>query len=69
MQNTSASGQRVGHLLAIGTILVWGLTFINSTIVLRTLSPVELLITRMVIGIAALAALRPRRLRLPISSS
>jgi len=64
MQNTSASGQRVGHLLAIGTILVWGLTFINSTIVLRTLSPVELLITRMVIGIAALAALRPRRLRL-----
>lgn len=64
MQNTSGASQRVGHLLAIGTILVWGLTFINSTIVLRSLSPVELLIARMVIGIAALAVLRPKRLKL-----
>ena len=64
MEQSTAGGQRLGHLLAIGTIIVWGLTFINSTIVLRTLSPVELLITRMVIGILALTAISPKRLKL-----
>jgi len=64
MQQPTAAGQRTGHLLAIGTIIVWGLTFINSTIVLRTLSPIELLITRMMIGIVALTIIRPKRLKL-----
>ena len=64
MEQSTAGGQRLGHLLAIGTIIVWGLTFINSTIVLRTLSPVELLITRMVIGILALTVISPKRLKL-----
>jgi drug/metabolite transporter (DMT)-like permease len=53
-----------GHLLAIGTILVWGLTFISSSVILKTLNPVELLIARMVIGIAALTIINPRRLKL-----
>ena len=56
--------QRLGHVLAIGTIIVWGLTFINSTVVLRTLSPVELLIARMVVGIVALTVISPKRLKL-----
>lgn len=60
-----AAGERkLGHLLALGTIIVWGLTFISSSVVLKTLTPTELLITRMVIGIAALTALNPRRLKL-----
>ena len=64
MQQTTAADQRIGHLLAIGTIIVWGLTFVSSAAVLKTLSPLELLITRMVIGIAALTAIRPKKLKL-----
>ena len=36
-----------GHALALGTILVWATTFIASTVALRTLTPVELLASRM----------------------
>lgn len=43
-----------GHALAFGTILIWGTTFIASTIALRTLSPNELLVLRMGIALAAL---------------
>ncbi len=63
MQN-AAGDRKLGHLLALGTIIVWGLTFISSSVVLKTLSPTELLIARMVIGIAALTAISPRRLKL-----
>ncbi|HPJ02656.1 MAG TPA: DMT family transporter [Candidatus Limiplasma sp.] len=64
MQQASASEQRLGHLLAIGTIIVWGLTFVSSTVILQYLSPVELLILRIVIGIIALTAIRPKRMKL-----
>ena len=53
-----------GHLLALGTILVWATTFIASTVALRTLSPIELLALRMLVAIVALFAVNPRRLRL-----
>jgi len=59
-----ASNQQIGHLLAIGTIVIWGLTFVSSAVILKYLSPVELLILRMLIGIAALTAIRPKRLKL-----
>lgn len=64
MRQTPATDPKLGHLLAIGTIIVWGLTFVSSSVILDYLSPVELLILRMVIGIAALTAIRPRRLKL-----
>ncbi len=64
MKQSMTGGQRLGHLLAIGTISVWGLTFINSTIVLRSISPVQLLVARMVIGILALTVISPKRLKL-----
>jgi len=64
MNKSITGGQRLGHLLAIGTITVWGLTFINSTVVLRTLSPVQLLIARMVVGIIALTLISPKPLKL-----
>ncbi len=60
----AAGDRKLGHLLALGTIIVWGLTFISSSVVLKTLTPTELLIARMVIGIVALTALNPRRLKL-----
>ena len=58
----SATGR--GHALALGTIIVWGTTFIASTVALRTLSPIELLATRMLIAIAALYIVCPHRLKL-----
>lgn len=53
-----------GHLLALGTILVWGTTFIASTVALRTLSPLELLSMRLIIAILVLAVASPHRLKL-----
>lgn len=64
MQQISAADQKLGHALAIGTIIVWGLTFVSSAVILKFLSPVELLILRIVIGIVALAAIRPKRMKL-----
>ena len=58
----SAAGR--GHALALGTIIVWGTTFIASTVALRTLSPIELLAARMLIAIAALYIACPHRLKL-----
>ena len=64
MEQTTAADQKLGHVLALGTIIVWGLTFVSSSVVLKILSPLELLIIRMLIGIAALTVIRPRRLKL-----
>jgi drug/metabolite transporter (DMT)-like permease len=60
----SSAEQRAGHLLALGTIVIWGLTFVSSSVILEYISPLELLITRMLIGVAALTAIRPKRLKL-----
>ena len=58
----SAAGR--GHALALGTILVWGTTFIASTLALRTLSPNELLVSRLVIALAALFLVNRQKLTL-----
>lgn len=52
------------HLVALGTVAVWGLTFISTKILLETGEPVEILFARFLIGFCALAFLRPHRLRL-----
>jgi drug/metabolite transporter (DMT)-like permease len=64
MERSTAADQRLGHVLALGTIIVWGLTFVSSSLILKFLSPLELLITRMIIGIAALTAISPKKLKL-----
>ena len=64
MKQTKLNEASIGHLLAIGTIIVWGLTFVSSAVILEYLSPVELLILRMLVGIVALTAIRPRRMAL-----
>lgn len=56
--------QRKGHLLAAFTILIWGTTFLSTTVLLRDFNPYEILFMRMVLAIAALAAVRPKRLKL-----
>jgi len=64
MERQSLSDAGRGHALAFGTILVWGATFIASTVALRTLSPLELLSLRMAIAILVLLAVNPRPLKL-----
>ncbi|MDD3336910.1 MAG: DMT family transporter [Eubacteriales bacterium] len=58
------AAERRGHLLALFTIIVWGTTFLSTTVLLRDFSPYEILFIRMLLGIAALTAARPRLLRL-----
>ena len=46
--------QATGHLLAMLTILIWGTTFISTKVLLQSFSPVEILFTRFLLGLAAL---------------
>ena len=52
-----------GHLAALLTIFIWGTTFISTKVLLRDFQPVEILFFRFVIGLAALAAACPRRIK------
>ncbi len=52
-----------GHLFALLTIVIWGTTFISTKILLKDFQPVEILFFRFVMGLAALLAVYPRRLK------
>lgn len=52
----------IGHITALITILIWGMTFISTKILLVTFTPIEILFIRFVIGFVALLAIYPRRL-------
>lgn len=52
-----------GHLLAFITIFIWGTTFISTKVLLRVLSPVEILFLRFGIGFIALLLVHPHRLK------
>lgn len=52
-----------GHLAAFVTILIWGTTFISTKVLLKTFTPVEILLIRFLIGYAALWCVRPRLLK------
>ena len=56
--------QRIGQAAALVTILIWGMTFISTKVLLDTLSPVEILFLRFSLGYLALWLAAPRRLRL-----
>ena len=56
--------QRIGQAAALVTILIWGMTFISTKVLLDTLSPVEILFLRFSLGYQALWLAAPRRLRL-----
>jgi drug/metabolite transporter (DMT)-like permease len=48
-----------GNLTAFLTILIWGTTFISTKILLRSFTPIEILLIRFSIGYAALWLMRP----------
>ena len=52
-----------GHLLALGTILIWGTTYISTKILLKDFTPIEILFTRFIIGYIALLLIYPHRLK------
>lgn len=53
-----------GHILANVTIIIWGTTFISTKILLKTMTPIEILFIRFVIGWIALILVHPRRLKI-----
>ena len=52
-----------GHLSALVTILVWGTTFIATTILLSDFMPIEILFYRFGIGLLVLMIVYPHRLK------
>lgn len=52
-----------GHLAALLTIMIWGTTFISTKVLLTGFLPVEILFFRFVMGLLALLAVCPRRLK------
>ncbi|MEM5780115.1 MAG: DMT family transporter [Lawsonibacter sp.] len=55
--------QMLGHTAALFTILNWGTTFIGTKILLRAFTPVEILVFRFLLGVAALFVACPHLLR------
>ena len=45
-----------GHLAALFTVLIWATTFIATKLLLRDFTPVEILVFRFTLGVAALRA-------------
>lgn len=56
--------ERLGHAVALVTILLWGATFMSTKILLRYFHPVEILLMRFLLGIVTLTVAYPHRLRL-----
>lgn len=53
----------IGHVSALVTIMIWGTTFISTKILLADFQPVEILFFRFLMGLLALLAVYPRRLK------
>lgn len=60
---TPFPASRRGHLLALFSIVVWGTTFISTTVLLRDFRPQEILFVRALLAILTLLAVRPKALR------
>lgn len=52
------------HGIALFTVLVWGLTFVSTKVLLVDFTPLWILLIRFVIGFLCLCALRPHILRM-----
>ena len=52
-----------GHLAAFVTIFIWGTTFISTKVLLKSLSPIEILFIRFLIGYATLWLVYPHQLK------
>lgn len=53
-----------GHILAVITISIWGMTFISTKILLNVITPVEILFLRFTIATLLLFAVSPHRLKI-----
>ena len=51
-----------GHLSALGTIFLWGTTFISTKVLLATFTPVEILLIRFLLGYLCLWLVYPHRM-------
>ncbi len=58
----SLSVELRGHLVALGTVSVWGLTFVSTKILLGDFTPLEVLFTRFVLGYVTLLVFYPQTL-------
>lgn len=56
-------GKTLGHLAAMFTVILWGTTFISTKVLLTGFQPVEILFFRFVLGLAALTAVCPKRIK------
>ncbi len=56
--------EMTGHLLAVITIIIWGTTFISTKILLKTMTPMEILFIRFIIGWVTLTLAYPHRLKI-----
>ena len=65
MENQKTVNKKIlGHIAALLCAIIWGTTFISTKVLLRSFTPVEILLIRFVLGFAALTVVRPRRLHL-----
>lgn len=56
-------GKTLGHLTAMFTVILWGTTFISTKVLLTGFQPVEILFFRFVLGLVALTAVCPKRIK------
>ena len=56
-------GKTLGHLAAVFTVILWGTTFISTKVLLTGFQPVEILFFRFVLGLVALTAVCPKRIK------
>lgn len=61
---TEEKKQITGHLLACGTQIMWGATFVSTKVLLQYFLPVEVLFTRAVLAFFALLLFWPHHLKL-----
>lgn len=57
MAAAPGAGKARGHLLAGATVLVWGITFVSTKVLLTVASPIEILFLRFALGFCALCVL------------
>lgn len=62
--NAKQHSAAVGVLFALGTVLVWGTTFISSKKLLVFYTPLQIMLTRFLLAYAALWLIRPKRMKL-----
>lgn len=53
-----------GHLLAFITIVIWGTTFVATKVLLRELSPSEIMISRLIIALLIMVVIYPKEIRI-----